>query len=68
MKIAFDALFMPGVGGGDGQCDDIPYAKKIPAKATTRSWEVSEDNGMVYVWFDRDQKPADPDGQKFNLR
>jgi Phenylpropionate dioxygenase and related ring-hydroxylating dioxygenases, large terminal subunit len=23
--------------GGDGQCDDIPYAKKIPAKATTRS-------------------------------
>ena len=23
---------------GDGQCDQIPYAKKIPAKAITRSW------------------------------
>ena len=51
---------------GDGQCDKIPYAKKIPAKAITRSWEVSENDGMIYVWFDRDQKPADPNGQKFN--
>ena len=51
---------------GDGQCDKIPYAKKIPAKAITRSLEVSENYGMIYVWFDRDQKPADPNGQKFN--
>jgi hypothetical protein len=27
---------------------------------------VSENDGMIYVWFDRDQKPADPNGQKFN--
>ena len=40
--------------------------KKNPTKAVTRSWEVSEDDGMIYVWFDRDQKPADPNGQKFN--
>ena len=51
---------------GNGECDQIPYAKKIPPKAVTRSWEVSEDEGIIYVWFDRDQKPADPDGQKFN--
>jgi 3-ketosteroid 9alpha-monooxygenase subunit A len=51
---------------GNGQCDQIPYAKKIPTKAVTRSWEVSEDDGLVYVWFDKDQNPADPDGKKFN--
>ena len=55
---------MHGVGQEMEQCDQIPYAKKIPTKAVTRSWEVSEDDGMIYVWFDRDQKPADPDGQK----
>ena len=51
---------------GDGKCDQIPYAKKIPVKAVTRSWEVIEDNGAVYVWFDKEQKSADPKGKKFN--
>ena len=51
---------------GDGQCDKIIYAKKIPTKAITRSWEVRENDGTIYVWFDRDQKPADPNGQNFN--
>jgi 3-ketosteroid 9alpha-monooxygenase subunit A len=51
---------------GEGECDQIPYAKKIPTKAVTRAWEVIEDNGLVYVWFDKDNKPADPAGQKFN--
>ena len=51
---------------GDGQCDKITYAKKIPTKAITRSWEVRENDGTIYVWFDRDQKPADPNGQNFN--
>ena len=51
---------------GDGHCDQIPYAKRIPPKAITRSWEVIEDGGIVYVWFDKDQKSADPNGQKFN--
>ena len=51
---------------GNGQCDQISYAKKIPTKAITRSWDVIEDGGIVYVWFDKDQKSADPNGQKFN--
>ena len=51
---------------GEGQCDQIPYAKKIPTKAVTSAWEVIEDNGSVYVWFDKDKKPADPAGQKFS--
>ena len=53
---------------GEGLCNEVPYAKRIPPKAVTRSWEVDELDGSIYVWFDRDQKPADPDGQKFNLR
>ena len=52
--------------GAEGMCLDIPYAKKIPTKAITRSWDVIEDGGIVYVWFDKDQKSADPNGQKFN--
>lgn len=36
--------------GGDGQCVDIPYAKKIPKKACVEAWTVREDNGLVYVW------------------
>jgi len=50
---------------GEGHCDEIPYAKKIPAKALTRAWEIDEVNGMVYAWFDKDANPSDPDGQRF---
>ncbi|MCZ6829704.1 MAG: Rieske 2Fe-2S domain-containing protein [Gammaproteobacteria bacterium] len=40
--------------GSDGVCNDIPYAKKIPAKARIRSWPVLEENQLVYVWHDPD--------------
>ena len=36
---------------GAGQCVDIPYAKRIPPKATVRSWPVVERNGLVMVWY-----------------
>ena len=51
---------------GEGICDEIPYAKRIPSKAVTRSWEIKENEGIVYVWYDKDASPADPEGQKFN--
>ncbi len=38
--------------GGDGACVEIPYAKKIPAKARQRSWPVCERNGVVLMHFD----------------
>ncbi len=38
--------------GGDGICDDIPYAKTIPAKAKTRSWPTLEENGLLFIWHD----------------
>jgi 3-ketosteroid 9alpha-monooxygenase subunit A len=50
---------------GTGICDEIPYAKNIPAKAITRSWITNEVDGVVYVWFDKNDKPADPEGKRF---
>ena len=50
---------------GDGNCDEIPYAKRIPPKAITRSWEIDEIDGEVYAWFDKNAKPSNPDGQRF---
>jgi 3-ketosteroid 9alpha-monooxygenase subunit A len=37
---------------GTGECVDIPYAKKIPAKARQRAWTVREMNGVILVWHD----------------
>jgi len=35
---------------GEGQCVDIPYAEKIPKKACTRSWQLDEVNGFIFIW------------------
>lgn len=37
---------------GTGSCVDIPYAKRIPGRAATRSWPVCEKNGIVLVYHD----------------
>ena len=55
--------------GGDGVCDDIPYAKNIPSKAVIKSWPTLEKNGLLFVWNDPEgnqpipeQEPAHVDG------
>jgi nitrite reductase/ring-hydroxylating ferredoxin subunit len=35
---------------GGGACVEVPYAKKIPAKAQLASWPTVELNGMVFAW------------------
>ncbi|HEY9036640.1 MAG TPA: Rieske 2Fe-2S domain-containing protein [Pseudomonadales bacterium] len=35
-----------------GQCVDIPYANRIPAKACLRTWHVHESHGWVFLWHD----------------
>jgi phenylpropionate dioxygenase-like ring-hydroxylating dioxygenase large terminal subunit len=37
--------------GPDGSCLEIPYARRIPAGARTRAWEVLERNGFVFAWY-----------------
>jgi nitrite reductase/ring-hydroxylating ferredoxin subunit len=35
---------------GEGKCTDVPYAKKIPPKASLKSWTVVEKNNQIMVW------------------
>ncbi|HUH38597.1 MAG TPA: Rieske 2Fe-2S domain-containing protein [Spongiibacteraceae bacterium] len=43
--------------GADGICDDIPYAKRIPAKAVIKSWPTMEENNLLFVWNDPEDLP-----------
>ena len=38
----------------DGRCVNIPYAKRIPARAANalRGWPVLEKNGFIAIWHD----------------
>ena len=47
--------------GEDGVCDDIPYAKKIPAKACIKPWPTLERNGLAYVYHDPENNLPIPD-------
>lgn len=47
--------------GPDGVCDDIPYAKKIPAKACVKPWPTLERNGLAFVYHDPEDNPPIPE-------
>jgi phenylpropionate dioxygenase-like ring-hydroxylating dioxygenase large terminal subunit len=40
-----------------GRCLDVPYAKKIPARARVRPWTVAERNGLVLLHHHAEQAP-----------
>lgn len=44
---------------GDGRCVAVPYARKIPYGAVTRSWETREVNRHLIVWHDPEGGPPD---------
>jgi 3-ketosteroid 9alpha-monooxygenase subunit A len=46
--------------GGDGRCRQIPYAKRVPLRARTRTWSASERNRQLFVWHDHEGNPPDP--------
>jgi len=46
---------------GNGRCSSIPYAKRVPPRARTRSWEVRERNGQLFVWNDPQGNPPPPE-------
>lgn len=52
---------------GKGECTKVPYAKKIPPKATLQTWTVRENAPFIWVWFDIDgreplwEMPATPE-------
>jgi 3-ketosteroid 9alpha-monooxygenase subunit A len=47
--------------GGDGSCIEIPYARRVPRLARTRSWVTLQRNGHLYVWNDPQLRPPPED-------
>jgi 3-ketosteroid 9alpha-monooxygenase subunit A len=47
--------------GGDGRCVSIPYAKRVPARARTRSWLTCTENKQLFVWNDPEGNPPPPE-------
>ncbi|MDP9182572.1 MAG: aromatic ring-hydroxylating dioxygenase subunit alpha, partial [Actinomycetota bacterium] len=47
--------------GGDGKCQEIPYARRVPPRARTRAWQAMELDGQLFVWHDPEGNPAPED-------
>ncbi|MFC4001030.1 Rieske 2Fe-2S domain-containing protein [Prauserella oleivorans] len=45
---------------GDGRCVGIPYARRVPLRARTRSWLTLEENKQLFVWHDPEGQPPPP--------
>ncbi|MPY96451.1 MAG: Rieske 2Fe-2S domain-containing protein [Actinophytocola sp.] len=43
--------------GGDGKCKSIPYGKRVPLRARTRSWLTCEENEQLFIWHDPQGRP-----------
>ncbi|WP_020671778.1 Rieske 2Fe-2S domain-containing protein [Amycolatopsis nigrescens] len=46
---------------GNGKCVSIPYAKRVPLRARTRSWTSMEENKQLFVWHDPQGNPPPSD-------
>ncbi|WP_410610782.1 Rieske 2Fe-2S domain-containing protein [Amycolatopsis sp. lyj-109] len=42
---------------GKGKCVSIPYAKRVPLRARTRSWPTEVRNGQLLLWHDPEGNP-----------
>jgi len=47
--------------GGDGACKAIPYARRVPMRARTRTWHAMERNRQLFVWHDHEGNPPIPE-------
>ncbi|ATQ29053.1 3-ketosteroid-9-alpha-hydroxylase [Rhodococcus ruber] len=47
--------------GGNGRCTGIPYARRVPPLARTRSWTTLERNQQLFVWHDPEGNPPPAD-------
>ncbi len=50
--------------GGDGKCKLVPYAKRTPRLARTRSWTTDVRSGLLYVWHDHEGNPPAPEASQ----
>jgi 3-ketosteroid 9alpha-monooxygenase subunit A len=42
---------------GSGQCVTVPYASKIPPRATIPAWHLREVNGLIMAWWHAEGLP-----------
>ena len=47
--------------GGNGKCTAIPYARRVPPLARTRSWITLQENKQLFVWHDVEGNPPPDD-------
>jgi len=47
--------------GADGKCAKIPYSRRVPPTARTRSWLTLERNQQLFVWNDPQGNPPPED-------
>lgn len=47
--------------GGTGACTGVPYSRRVPKLARTRSWTTLERNGLLFVWNDPQLRPPPED-------
>lgn len=52
--------------GRDGTCSGMPYGKRIPSAATTRSWPLLEQNGVIHAWFDPEGEDPEYEMKRFD--
>jgi 3-ketosteroid 9alpha-monooxygenase subunit A len=46
---------------GDGKCVEIPYCKLIPPKAKIKAWPTLEENQLLFVYNDPEDKAPPPE-------
>uniref|UniRef100_UPI00056BC882 Rieske 2Fe-2S domain-containing protein n=1 Tax=Rhodococcus sp. UNC363MFTsu5.1 TaxID=1449069 RepID=UPI00056BC882 len=47
--------------GGNGKCTGIPYARRVPPLARTRTWQTMEQDELLFVWNDPEGNPPPAD-------
>src|SRR5271166_1489512 len=45
---------------GSGRCTQVPYARRVPRLARTKSWTVLEENEQLFVYHDPQGNPPPP--------
>jgi 3-ketosteroid 9alpha-monooxygenase subunit A len=46
---------------GNGRCQNIPYAKRVPPRARTKAWTTRVRHGQLFVWNDPQGNPPPPE-------
>lgn len=43
--------------GGNGRCQEVPYARRVPLRARTQAFPTLDQDGLLHVWHDPEGNP-----------